>query len=295
MDGYNHIYELWTQHDYMGALSVAWQLPATDNYPYLRSVVRLPDFTLSELVLRACRQAAARSLPARPNQTHHDQAVRWVEHLLHNFSPPAVLVDHSDGDEAEAFRSHMLQAHLRCVSIALQIQQEEDASDTRADSNAAFEARLFDYVSHQCRHIDQETDLPLPFFRDLLYSLLPAGAGPHQLIQPDISVSLTALLVGKKQRQGVVATLSLEQRSSGSGLCYPAPDLAFVRRDPTFREAEYSACKYVKDAGLWKADQDARWRIERRDGQPINTLTGSSMGFAFALGLAKLFSLEQSR
>ena len=103
-------------------------------------------------------------------------------------------------------------------------------------------------------------------------------------------MSLTALLVGKTQRQGIVAILSLEQRSGGSGLCYPAPDLAFVRRDSTFREAAHNACTYVTDAGLWKADQDVCWRVERRDGQPITTLTGSSMGFAFALGLAKLFA-----
>lgn len=286
MSDYDRIQELWAQHDYMGAVSAAWRLPATENYSYLRSVVRLHDVTLSELVSRACQQAASGAWSPQYEQTHHDQASRWVAALLDDFSPPAALVDHSDGDEAEAFRSHMLRAHLLCVSIALQLQHEEGEAD------AAFDAQLCGHVSSHCGQIAQETDLPLAFFRDLLYSMLPESKDSRRLPPSATPISLTALLVGKTQRQGIVATLSLESRSGGSGLCYPAPDLAFVRRDRTFREAEHNACTYVKDAGLWKADYDVRWRVTRRDGRPITTLTGSSMGFAFALGLAKLFTAE---
>lgn len=293
MNDYDHIRELWTQHDYMGVVSAAWYLPATENYPYLRSIVRLHDFTLSELVSRACQQAVTSSLLPQPDQTLHEQASRWVAGLLHDFSPPAVLVDHSDGDEAEAFRSHMLQAHLLCVIIALQMRQDEgegDAVATQAEADTAFDTQVCERVSHHCGQIAQATDLPLAFFRDLLYSFLPESKDPRRLPSSATAVSLTALLVSKVQRQGIVATLSLESRSGGSGVCYPAPDLAFVRRDPTFREAEHNACTYVKDAGLWKAEHDVCWRVTRRDGQLINTLTGASMGFAFALGLAKLFA-----
>ena len=275
MDDYARIHELWTQHDYMGALSTAWSLPATDNYPYFRSAVRLHDLSLSELARRACQQAVSSAVSSlASNQL--ERSARWVEDLLDTFSPPAALVDHSDGEEAEAFRSHMLRAHLVCVSLALQLQEQGRL--------AAFER-----VSHHFQHIAQETDLPLVFFRDLLATLLPDTPGHRQGLRSEPSVSVTALLVGKTQRQGIVATLSLEQRSDGSGLCYPASELAFVRRDPAFRAAEHNACTYVKDAGLWTPDQDVRWRVERRDGQPITTLTGSSMGFSFALGLAKLF------
>ena len=302
MDDYSRIHELWTQHDYMRVLSVAWHLPATDNYPYLRSVVRLQDFTLSELLLRACQQAISSSVASQSNQTRpirSDQAARWVEDLLTNFSPPAVLVDHGDGDEAEAFRSHILHAYLRCVSVVLETQEEgrregstTDIIEMRADADTTSAVLFFGGVAHYFRQIAQETDLPLVFFRDLLDTFLLENTRHNHDSQSASPVSLTALLVGTTQRQGIVATLSLEQRSDGSGLCYPAPNLAFVRRDPTFREAERDACTYVKDAGLWKPDQDVRWRVERRDGQPITTLTGSSMGFAFALGLAKLFTSE---
>jgi hypothetical protein len=295
MNDYDRIRDLWTRHDYTGVVSAAWRLPAVEHYPYLRSVVRLHDFTLSELVSRACQQAASGAWSPQHDQTRRQQAIRWVADLLHDFSPPAALVDHGDGDEAEAFRSHMLRAHLLCVSIALWLpyeQGEADAGDTKADAGPAFDAQLCECVSHHCGQIAEETNLPLAFFRDLLYSFLAESKDPHRLPASATTVSLTALLVSKTQRQGVVATLSLEPRSGGSGLCYPTPDLAFVRRDPTFREAEHNACTYVKDAGLWKADHDVRWRVTRRDGQPINTLTGSSMGFAFALGLAKLFTAE---
>jgi hypothetical protein len=297
MDDYAHIHELWTQHDYTGVLSIAWSLPATDNYLYFRSAVRLQDLSLSELVRRACQQAVSSSVSnqfQQPSLTARAQSARWVEDLLDDFSPPAALVDHSDGDEAEAFRSHMLRAHLLCVSLALQLQEEgrlaADVVDPHPDSEDTLAALLFKPAAHHFQHLSQETDLPLVFFRDLLATLLPENKRHSRPSQSEPSVSLTALLVGKTQRQGIVATLSLEQRSGGNGLCYPTPDLAFVRRDLTFRAAERNACTYVKDAGLWKADQDVCWRVERRDGQPITTLTGSSMGFAFALGLAKLFA-----
>jgi hypothetical protein len=293
MNDYDRIHELWVQRDYMGVVSAAWRLPATENYAYLRSVIRLHDFTLSELVSRACQQATSGVMSPQRSQTHYDQASRWVTDLLSNFSPPAALVGHGDGDEAEAFRSHMLRAHLLCVSIALQLQHEEEAANAdTANIDAAFDARLCKQVAHHCGQIALETDLPLAFFRDLLYRLLPESKDPRRPPPSVTPVSLTALLVGKTQRQGIVATLSLEQRSDGSGVCYPTPDVAFARRDPAFHEAEHNAYRYVKAIGLWKANRDVRWRIERRDGQPITTLTGSSMGFAFALGLAKLFAVE---
>ena len=201
MNNYDRIHELWIQHDYMGVVYTAWQLPATENYRYLRSVVRLNDFTLSKLVSRACQQAASGAWPLQRDQTRHEQAIRWVADLLHDFSPPAALVDHGDGNEAEAFRSHMLRAHLLCVSITLPLQHEEgetDIDDTNADADTTFDARLYDRVAHHCGQIAQDTDLPLAFFRDLLYSLLPS----HRRLPPSATaVSLTALLVSKTQRR----------------------------------------------------------------------------------------------
>lgn len=99
--------------------------------------------------------------------------------------------------------------------------------------------------------------------------------------------SLTVLLVDEARDDGVVATLTLEFVANGTGALYPDPALAFVYRDWEFRQAEDWARNYVQRRGLWQKEWDVRWRLERRDRQPISALTGPSMGGAFALGLAK--------
>jgi hypothetical protein len=277
MDAYTILRELWLNSDYMGALTAVWKLPATDNYPYLLSSVRLRDLTLRELVFRACRQAVAVSF-AGPSE--RQRAAQWVEAFLRDFSPPAALIAHSDReeerDEAETYRRAMIHSHLHCVRVIL-LRQGKLPPRTLADAS----------LSRELAVVAQETDLPLSFFFSLLVALLPEKPGTEQLQAQHPTVSLTALLAGERTA-GIVATLTVELIPGGPGIVFPAPALAFVRRDDAFRKAEQAALGYVKSLGLWKTGYDVCWQLERRDGQAIGALKGSSMGLAFALGLAKL-------
>lgn len=275
MDVYVVLRELWRNSDYMGALTAAWTLPATDNYPYFLSAVQVRDLTLRELIFRACRQAVAISFAG---QSEQQRAVHWVDAFLHEFSPPAVLLDHGDGGEAEAYRRAMIRAHLLCVR-ALLLRQDKEQPWTASDV----------VLSQEFLAIVQATDLPMAFFRALLSSLFPEEHRTADVDEKRPTVSLTAFLVGERTA-GVAATLTLALQSGGSGVLFPASSLAFVRRDPAFLTAEQTARRYMERLELWKADYDVCWLVERRDGQPIGALKGSSMGFAFALGLAKLLT-----
>jgi HEAT repeat protein len=76
----------------------------------------------------------------------------------------------------------------------------------------------------------------------------------------------------------------------GMGTLYPDPELAFVIRDQTFRQAAQYACAYVKGTvHLWPKQWDVRWgiKVQGRERLPA-TLMGDSAGAALALGLAKL-------
>jgi hypothetical protein len=279
MDAYTIVRELWLNSDYMGALTAVWKLPATDNYAYLLSSVQLRDLTLRELVFRACRQAVAVSFAGLAER---QRAVQWVETFLRDFSPPAALIAHSDREEerndAEDYRRAMIHSHLHCVRVIL-LRQGKLPPGALADAS----------LSRELTMAAQKTDLPLPFFHSLLCALLPEEHGIEHLQTQHPTVSLTALLAGERTA-GIVATLTLALIPGGSGIVFPAPALAFVRRDDAFRKAEQAALSYVKNLGLWKADYDVCWQLERRDGQAIGALKGSSMGFAFALGLAKLLT-----
>ena len=101
------------------------------------------------------------------------------------------------------------------------------------------------------------------------------------------SVSLSVLLVDTARNEGVEATLSLARLADGEKEWYCVPELAFLR-DTEARQAEDHARAYVARTGLWQQEWDVRWQVQRRDGKPLVTLSGPSLGAAFALGLAKL-------
>jgi hypothetical protein len=127
-------------------------------------------------------------------------------------------------------------------------------------------------------------NVPLGFCRDLMRALLE-----EPLRKAERNLSLAVLLVDIARNEGIEATLTLELMPDGRGKLYPIPELAFMR-DKDFHQAEDNARACVEGAGLWQKDWDVRWRLQRRDGKPLVTLSGPSMGAAFALGLAKLFA-----
>lgn len=124
------------------------------------------------------------------------------------------------------------------------------------------------------------------FCRDLMQALL--GKPLHQA---ERDLSLTVLLVDTARDEGVVATLTLELIPDGSRTIYPVPELAFLR-DNDFRHAENQAGTWSTSILMWRQDQDIRWRLHRQDGKPLTSLTGPSLGAAFALGIAKLCTGE---
>jgi hypothetical protein len=284
MDVYDVLCELWRKSDYMAALTTAWKIPRPDDYRFFFSQVQqvrhVRDFTLRELIFRACRQAVSISFAG---QAERQRAARWVEEFLRDFSPPDVLVNYSDGGE-EVYQQAMIRAHLYCVRAAL-VGQEQPATQSTPE----------DFAGHEFAEIVQQTGLPIVFFRALFHALLPEEQKSGDFQLSPSAVSLTVFLVeenpGKNLDSGIVATLTLELIPEGSGVLFPEPALAFVRRNPSFREAEQTACRYAQRLGLWKTDHDVCWLLERQDRQPLNPLLkGSSMGFAFALGLAKLLT-----
>ena len=125
-------------------------------------------------------------------------------------------------------------------------------------------------------------DMPLGFCTDLTLAL--AG---QPLRQAEQNISLSVLLVDTARNEGVGATLLLELISGGRGECYATPELAFLR-DTDARQAEDNARACVARTGLWQTAWDVRWQLHRNDGKPLVTLSGPSLGAAFALGLANL-------
>ena len=123
---------------------------------------------------------------------------------------------------------------------------------------------------------------PPGFCRDLRLALLG-----QPLRQAERDLSMTVLLVDTARNEGVVATLTLELLPHGSGEFYPAPALAFLR-DDEFRQAEDNARVYLEQTSFADQHKDVRWRLQRRDHKPLTSLSGPSMGAAFALGIGKL-------
>ncbi len=112
------------------------------------------------------------------------------------------------------------------------------------------------------------------------------------LRQAERDLSMTVLLVDTARNEGVVATLTLELLPSGSGEFYPAPELAFLR-DEDFRQAEDNARAALAQTGFADHHHDVRWRLQRRDNKPLTSLSGPSLGAAFALGIGKLCAEQQ--
>ncbi len=123
---------------------------------------------------------------------------------------------------------------------------------------------------------------PSGFCHDL--SLALTG---QPLRQAERDLSMTVLLVDTARNEGVVATLTLELLPSGSGEFYPAPELAFLR-DDDFRQAEDNARAALEHTSFVDRHTDVRWRLHRRDAKPLTSLSGPSLGAAFALGIGKL-------
>jgi hypothetical protein len=123
---------------------------------------------------------------------------------------------------------------------------------------------------------------PPGFCRDLSLTLLG-----QPLRQAERDISMTVLLVDMARNEGVVATLTLELLPSGSGELYPTPALAFLR-DDDFRQAEDNARAYLEQTSFVDIHKDIRWRLQRRDNRPLTSLSGPSLGAAFALGIGKL-------
>jgi len=126
--------------------------------------------------------------------------------------------------------------------------------------------------------------VPLGFCSDLIREFLA-----EPLRRAEQELSLTVLLIDTPRNDGVAAILTLALLPDGSEGLYPVPALAFIR-DPDFCRAAEAACTWVKQVGLWREGYDVCWWLQRRDGRPLSTLTGPSLGAAFALGLGKLFT-----
>ena len=281
MDEYAAIRSAWDNGAYLDVLSTIWTLPDTDNYPYFQSVIRSQDIQLHNIIFRACRQAVTTAWSDAAGQ---ERAKQWLDSLLNDFRPPIALIDHGDGGEAEAYRAELLQAYLLCTSAACNI----------LHSHELLTAALLQ--SQGLDPIFPTTGLPPAFFIRLVQSLLPEQLRHKQPYQATKSETVNALLVSTAQRQGITATLTVDRLSPGTGLCYPSPALAFVRRDQAFQESEQNACTYVQSCGFWTPDKenepDLCWTIERRDGKPLAALTGPSLGLAFTLTFGKVLTGE---
>jgi hypothetical protein len=134
-----------------------------------------------------------------------------------------------------------------------------------------------------CEATDPPRGLTPPGF---CYDLSLALLG-QPLRQARQDLGMTVLLVDMARNEGVVATLTLELLPDGSGEFYPAPALAFLR-DDDFRQAEDNARTALAQTSFVDRHQDVRWRLQRRDNKPLTSLSGPSLGAAFALGIGKL-------
>lgn len=255
----------WEQQQYMAALTAAWRLPPLYNYPAV--VTRITDLTLQGLVHHACREALT---TWTKNENDRQQAINWVNELLSQFPPPPALINHGDGSDAEAARQQLIRASLESVWLVL-------------TQNSTSVPQL----TTGLRQIAEENNVPLGWLQDVVQEALSLSSTEPHGRQPQRAISLNALLVG--EARGIVATLTLELMAPGSGSLYPTSDLAFIRRDSMFRQAEENARLFTN---LSSMEYDVRWSLRRRDGQTASALTGPSMGLTLTLGLIKLLAGE---
>jgi len=202
---------------------------------------------------RACREAGQKG----------DQATLEVWLDANNVTRQDII--QFNGVEA----AQMVRTHLLCGLLACQTQ-----GFARPERQKALREAVASLV------------VPVGFCSDLIQEFL--GELPRQA---ERELSLTVFLVDTVRNEGVVAVLTLELLPEGSGGLYPIPEQAFIR-DPDFCQAEDNARTYVAETGLWREDQDVRWRLQRRDGEPLANLSGPSLGAALALGIGKLLARE---
>ena len=167
----------------------------------------------------------------------------------------------------------MARLHLRCVQVA--IEHSATLSPELAPEATAALACLAD-----------EADVRAGFALDLTQELLQE----RSLRQAVNELKLRVLVVDNLKDRGVVVRLLLERLAGGNQKLYPHPDLAFIRRDAHFLEAEANARNCVVSLGLWPDHTDVRWHLTRTDGGHLPALEGNSAGAALALGLAPLLA-----
>lgn len=201
-------------------------------------------------LLRACREAVQRD--------DHETLGSW---LGANNVTQQDIIQFNGPETAQIARTH-----LQCGLLACQTREftQPERQKTLCAAGVSLAA-------------------PVGFCSDLIQEFL---GEPSR--QAERKQSLTVLLVDTIRNEGVTALLTLESLSNGNGGLYPIPEQAFIR-DSDFRQAEDNARTYVMGTGIWRADWDVRWRLQRRDGKPLANLTGPSLGAAFALGVEKLF------
>ena len=111
--------------------------------------------------------------------------------------------------------------------------------------------------------------------------------------QGNPSISLPVLLFnpsGTPLDRCILAELKLE-RVPGLGDCYPvAESMLTLLVDDDFRQSIVNARQWLKHLDTLATQYDVRWRLRRYDNELLLSISGPSLGGAFALGLACLLS-----
>jgi|GEM_PF-3873892 len=158
----------------------------------------------------------------------------------------------------------MIEAHIQCAELAPTL-------PPTAPMPSPFQA------------LADSLRMPCGFFYDLARQLLQCPQ------EPVYTFTTPILLVHTRTHEGLVADLRLELLAHGAGQCWPAPALAFVPRDPAFREAESAAKTYLEHIRVWRKSHDVRWSIQCPDDVPLPRLEGASLGGALAIGCMALW------
>ncbi|GEM_PF-4116242 len=254
--------QLRSQGDHVEALRHWWDLNRAFRLSHLS-----PDLqNLQEPIASACRQLVEQA-------GQRQSAVQWLRACVANWNPPPALIDNDD-DELRDHRSQVTFAYFRCAASAISL-SEGGTGIVPEDVQAA--AKL--------------GELQNAFLADLTHTLSTGQPRPASAPAQQVTPLLIDKTVGDV---GVVAWLKLELITDGTGSLYPHPDMGFVWRDDSFRQAEQNAWQATRqDLGI--ADQtlnfDIRWSLGRVDKKRFHpVLTGNSAGLAFALGILRLLA-----
>jgi energy-coupling factor transporter ATP-binding protein EcfA2 len=128
------------------------------------------------------------------------------------------------------------------------------------------------------KNLADSTGIPTGFASDIALHLTSSRPRPGRQ-----DIKITCLLIDPDDNS-VSVSLKLELVTNGSGAIYPVPELALCR-DQAFMAQETLALAAISSL---PADCDIRWSVTRLDGEEIASLSGPSMGAAFALGIKAL-------